>query len=419
METEQNRFPLQQEMAPLQRRKRWGGCFSGLPCFSAQKNGKRVVPASRMPDTNSSQNAQNRPQNDMLANHATSIVPSLLAPPSSPASFSNSAIPSTVQSPNNFPSIISPGRPSAFTTGPYAHETQLVSPPVFSAFTTEPSTAPLTPPPELAHLTTPSSPDVPFAQIKGMEKNHFINGNDFQESYSPYSGSPSCLEYYSRDSKYSNSDSGRLMGVEATSVYKAQDSNFFCPATFAQFYLDNPPNSGGRLSVSKESDVCSNGYQNRVNNNKSCKQDGDEIEAYRASFGFSADEIVTTPHYVEINDVMDESLTTWSGTNGVQKVEETHVNPQGLEDSSFVLGNSHGAVDNVEGHKPWKQVVNNSVQSTPGNHDPGTKDNIFSWKGSSRGSRKYHQGLSSSDAEIDYRRVRSLRERKANSEWHD
>ncbi|MCD7447880.1 hypothetical protein HAX54_035811 [Datura stramonium] len=44
-----------------------------------------------------------------------------------------------------------------FATGPYAHETQLVSPPVFSNFTTEPSTAPFTPPPELAHLTTPSS----------------------------------------------------------------------------------------------------------------------------------------------------------------------------------------------------------------------------------------------------------------------
>ncbi|KAH7433438.1 hypothetical protein KP509_07G069900 [Ceratopteris richardii] len=59
----------------------------------------------------------------------------------------------------------SPGRPNPmFTIGPYAHETQLVTPPVFSTFTTEPSTAPFTPPPELAHLTTPSSPDVPFAQ---------------------------------------------------------------------------------------------------------------------------------------------------------------------------------------------------------------------------------------------------------------
>ncbi|KAH7416185.1 hypothetical protein KP509_14G079300 [Ceratopteris richardii] len=61
--------------------------------------------------------------------------------------------------------MCSPGRPNTmFTIGPYAHETQLVSPPVFSTFTTEPSTAPFTPPPELAHLTTPSSPDVPFAQ---------------------------------------------------------------------------------------------------------------------------------------------------------------------------------------------------------------------------------------------------------------
>jgi len=62
--------------------------------------------------------------------------------------------------------MYSPGGPfSIFAIGPYAHETQLVSPPVFSTFTTEPSTAPFTPPPESLHLTTPSSPEVPFAQL--------------------------------------------------------------------------------------------------------------------------------------------------------------------------------------------------------------------------------------------------------------
>lgn len=57
------------------------------------------------------------------------------------------------------------GAQSMFTIGPYAYETQLVSPPVFSTFNTEPSTAPYTPPPESVQLTTPSSPEVPFAQL--------------------------------------------------------------------------------------------------------------------------------------------------------------------------------------------------------------------------------------------------------------
>lgn len=43
--------------------------------------------------------------------------------------------------------------------------------------------------------------------------------------------------------------------------------------------------------------------------NKTCKQDVEEIEAYRASFGFSADEIITTQNYVEITDVLDDSFT--------------------------------------------------------------------------------------------------------------
>ncbi|KAF9623390.1 hypothetical protein IFM89_001310 [Coptis chinensis] len=57
------------------------------------------------------------------------------------------------------------GKKRILAIGPYAHETQLVSPPVFSTFTTEPSTAPFTPPPEPLHQTTPSSPEVPFARL--------------------------------------------------------------------------------------------------------------------------------------------------------------------------------------------------------------------------------------------------------------
>lgn len=104
---------------------------------------------------------------------APAIVLPFIAPPSSPASFLPSDPSSATQSPAGLPSLTSlsvnayspRGPASIFAIGPYAYETQLVSPPVFSTFTTEPSTAPLTPPPESVQLTTPSSPEVPFAQL--------------------------------------------------------------------------------------------------------------------------------------------------------------------------------------------------------------------------------------------------------------
>ncbi|MCO5613189.1 hypothetical protein L7F22_067465 [Adiantum nelumboides] len=144
--------------SPPEEERRWKVYWARYWCFKSQKREKRIVPAARSEGASGS--AREWP---------TAQAGLGLAPPSSPASFVNS----TVQSPASFTlslsavsaSMCSPGRPNTmFTIGPYAHETQLVSPPVFSTFTTEPSTAPFTPPPELAHVTTPSSPDVPFAQ---------------------------------------------------------------------------------------------------------------------------------------------------------------------------------------------------------------------------------------------------------------
>lgn len=103
-----------------------------------------------------------------------------IAPPSSPASFFQSEPPSATQSPVGILSF-SPlpsnnnERPSIFAIGPYAHEPQLVSPPVFSTYTTEPSSAPVTPPlDESFYLatTTPSSPEVPFAQLFNSNGNY-------------------------------------------------------------------------------------------------------------------------------------------------------------------------------------------------------------------------------------------------------
>lgn len=479
MGSEQNRFPQQE-------RKRWGGCWGAFSCFGGtQKGGKRIVPASRMPEGNASATQPNNGTQAVagLTNQATTLAPSLLAPPSSPASFTNSALPSTAQSPSCFLSLSanSPGGPSStmFATGPYAHETQLVSPPVFSTFTTEPSTAPLTPPPELAHLTTPSSPDVPFARfltssadLESANKTNYIAANDLQATYSLYPGSPAsslrspisrtsadCLSssfperefppqwdpsISPQNGKHSRSGSGRLFGHDVTgSSIGSQDTNFFCPATFAEFYLDqNPlPHAGGRLSVSKDSDVyptsCS-GHQNKQS--KSPKQDVEELEAYRASFGFSADEIITTTQYVEITDVTDDSFTmrpfpidkpafeestepaSIAKGSKTDRIQENFLDEKkGKSKSDIVNWAVHHdvqvACNGYEDQKSRRQVGDVSGSSTPINHTLTDEEDIYLKKSSSR-SRKYQLGLSSSDAEIDYRRGRSLRGGKGDFECH-
>ncbi|KAK2988154.1 hypothetical protein RJ640_020636 [Escallonia rubra] len=423
-----------------------------------------------MPEVSALANQPNGPPAVGLNNQTTALAPSLLAPPSSPASFSNSALPSTAQSPSCFLSLSanSPGGPSSamFATGPYAHETQLVSPPVFSTFTTEPSTAPLTPPPELAHITTPSSPDVPFAQLlsssidKTTGKRNYMAANDLQATYALYPGSPaSCLlspvsrtsgeclsssfperEFIprwdpsipSQETKHPRSESGRLFALDTASASNlSQDSNFFCPATFAQFYLDPSsfPNSGGRLSVSRESDVYSNGGNGHQNRQiKTSKQDVEELEAYRASFGFSADEIVTTTQYVEISDVLDDSFTMTPFTSNKLHEDETifisstddspKVGKVQADLSSPKIGKS-GVNNGLEDHVSKRQSGDISGQSNRGEMKLPDEDDIFSKMGTSRVSRKYALGLSSSDAEIDYRRGRSLREGKRNFAWHD
>ncbi|XP_048132150.1 uncharacterized protein LOC115746530 [Rhodamnia argentea] len=161
----ENRVP----QAAVQKR-RWGAFWSLYWCFGSQKHRKRIGPAVFLPETTGS--TGDAPGAHNLV-QPTAITLPFVAPPSSPASFLQSEPPSATQSPAGVftmssmsASMYSPGGPhSIFAIGPYAHETQLVSPPVFSTFTTEPSTAPFTPPPESVHLTTPSSPEVPFARL--------------------------------------------------------------------------------------------------------------------------------------------------------------------------------------------------------------------------------------------------------------
>ncbi|MBA0806396.1 hypothetical protein Gohar_005850 [Gossypium harknessii] len=189
----------------LKSKKRWGSCWSFYWCFGSHKSSKRIGHAVLVPEpvvpgasVSISENASN----------PTGIVMPFIAPPSSPASFLQSDPPSATQSPAGLLSLTalsvnaySPRGPaSIFAIGPYAHETQLVTPPVFSALTTEPSTAPFTPPPESVQLTTPSSPEVPFAQLltsslerarrnSGINQKFGLSHYEFQ-SYQIYPGSP-------------------------------------------------------------------------------------------------------------------------------------------------------------------------------------------------------------------------------------
>ncbi|GMY30358.1 At1g76660 [Fagus crenata] len=184
---------------------RWGSFWSLYWCFGSPKHGKRI-PRKRIGHAVISSETTAPGANASASENpiqAPAPVLPFVAPPSSPASFLQSEPPSAIQSPAGSLSfsvsanMYSPGGPaSIFAIGPYAHETQLVSPPVFSTFTTEPSTAPFTPPPESVHLTTPSSPEVPFAQMFDPNLRNGEAGQRFQlshyefHSYQLHPGSP-------------------------------------------------------------------------------------------------------------------------------------------------------------------------------------------------------------------------------------
>ncbi|WOL05410.1 hypothetical protein Cni_G14138 [Canna indica] len=177
-------------------RRRWTTWLSVYWCFGSHRNDTRIShavlvpePAFRVSDVPAIENPINPPE----------VRLPFVAPPSSPASFLPSGSPSAMQSPAVpmslsalSPSPYSPSGPSSiFAIGPYANETQLVSPPVFSTFTTEPSTAPLTPPPEPFHPTTPSSPEVPFAKLLTSLDANCTKREAYEfPSYQLYPGSP-------------------------------------------------------------------------------------------------------------------------------------------------------------------------------------------------------------------------------------
>ncbi|XP_047149430.1 uncharacterized protein LOC124821567 isoform X1 [Vigna umbellata] len=182
---------------PPTQKKGWGSWLSKIGCFGYQRNRKRIGHAILVPET--ATNGAD-PAGAVSSTQAASITLPFAAPPSSPVSFFQSEPPSTAHSPVGkishtciSASMYSPGGPaSIFAIGPFAHETQLVSPPVFSAS----STAPFTPPPESVHLTTPSSPEVPFAQLLDPNNRNSDTFHRFQishydfQSYQFHPGSP-------------------------------------------------------------------------------------------------------------------------------------------------------------------------------------------------------------------------------------
>lgn len=224
-------------------KRRWGGCWGIYWCFRSHKDNKRIGHAVLVPETTV-------PGMDVLAaenlTQAPTLVLPFVAPPSSPASFLQSEPPSATQSPAGLLSltsinanIYSPGGPaSIFAIGPYAHETQLVSPPVFSTFTTEPSTAPFTPPPESVHLTTPSSPEVPFAQLfdpnnRNGEAGHRLLLSQYEfQAYQLYPGSPV---------GHLISPSSGISGSGTSSPFP--DRDFLCgdSSQFLEFRAGGPP----------------------------------------------------------------------------------------------------------------------------------------------------------------------------------
>ncbi|KAL6986273.1 hypothetical protein U1Q18_019641 [Sarracenia purpurea var. burkii] len=167
---------------PSVQKRRWGSCWNKYWCFGSRKQRKQIVHAVLVPETTASRTEVPAVE---IPTQAPAIVLPFVAPPSSPVSFLQSEPPSCTQSPAGFVSLTTMST-SMYSPGPYAHETQLVSPPVFSTVTTEPSTAPFTPPPESVQFTTPSSPEVPFARL--LERFH-LSQYEFQ-SYQLYPGSP-------------------------------------------------------------------------------------------------------------------------------------------------------------------------------------------------------------------------------------
>ncbi|KAI5071130.1 hypothetical protein GOP47_0013381 [Adiantum capillus-veneris] len=155
--------------------KGWRACWGKLHCFASpsRKRDRRHPRLLHAPSSaNPSSNGNIQISEPMPS--SSSISPLVHAPPPSPASLSYiENLPSPAALLTLFPlkcvdDLCSDATPRGYSSF-RGLDPVLVTPPLHSTLTTEPttplSTAPFTPPPELAHLTTPPSPEVPFAEL--------------------------------------------------------------------------------------------------------------------------------------------------------------------------------------------------------------------------------------------------------------
>lgn len=271
-------------------------------CFGAHKQTKRIGHAVFVPETTARGTEVSGAENPV---RAPSRVLPFIAPPSSPASLLQSEPPSGFHSPAGSVSFTpmsncmsSPGPASMFSIGPYAHETQLVSPPVFSTFTTEPSTAPFTPPPESVQFTTPSSPDVPFARLfdpshqNGKAGQRFpFSQCEFQPYHHQYTDNPvnhlispsSGISPSGTSSPFRIGDPSKLWNLDKLSVLEwgpQQGSGSVTPDAVGPRSQDSSPLGQQNSYLPPHVNSC-NGRQN-----------GEMTFDYRASFDVTAEDVL-------------------------------------------------------------------------------------------------------------------------------
>ncbi|KAF3969071.1 hypothetical protein CMV_007114 [Castanea mollissima] len=229
--TTENRVPQD----TVQKR-RWGSCLSLYWCFGYTKHRKRIGHAVLVPETMAPRADVSAAENPI---QAPALVLPFVAPPSSPASFLQSEPPSAAQSPVGILSLTS-------------ISANMYSP----AFTTEPSTAPFTPPPESVHLTTPSSPEVPFAQL--LDPN-LRNGSGTSSPFPDHEfagGGPLIVEFRTGDppkllnfEKLSNHEWGSRHGsgsLTPDAVRPTSRDSFLLNRQMSEVILHSRPDKGRR-----------------------------------------------------------------------------------------------------------------------------------------------------------------------------
>uniref|UniRef100_A0A0E0GKQ9 Uncharacterized protein n=1 Tax=Oryza nivara TaxID=4536 RepID=A0A0E0GKQ9_ORYNI len=352
--------------------------FHSQPPQQDRKGGKRIVPAARIPDGNASTSRGNAHQSAMDLKTA--------------GKDHNMPYLSTAYSGGS-------GLQASYPLYPESPSSSLISPASATPRTGLSSPIPEQEVPTAHWKTSRSACDTPYSRASPIPEQE-VPTAQWKTSRS------AC------DTPYSRNSPSNIFGLDsAASRNYMLDNNFFRPAASAQFYLDQaqqsfPYNNGGRISVSRD------------------KQDAEEVEAYRASFGFSADEIVTTQAYVEIPDALDEgfSISPFGNNAPATEVDKPLFNVK-------VTTSPKKSADQLSNDSPHNVVHLDIFKGTKGgdlSEDEGVVKDCHPFRKAMdeislkpiEVRKKVQPGQSSSsDAEIEYRRARSLREANGVLSW--